>query len=256
VAIASAGDQTVDYDSLAPDYRQAQLTRIRSYLARIAKRETILARALPSDDSLTIGEARRFSAAVLFIDVCGFSGRSLEGDQEQDRTFKALALFFAEMARICEDYGGGVEKNTGDGLMAWFRDNDGSPPEKASKRAVAAALTMMEVNGGPLATLYREMQVEPFSIRITIDKGMITVGNMGLPRGFRANVAVGSTANFASKLLKLAKADEIVIGDTVKKELPEGWQAFTVPVTESTGWTYVQTQLPYLAHRYTGRWKR
>ena len=31
-----------------------------------------------------------------------------------------LSLFFSEMIRVVGDYGGTVEKNTGDGIMAYF----------------------------------------------------------------------------------------------------------------------------------------
>ena len=46
------------------------------------------------------------------------------------------------MIRIAEEYGGNVEKNTGDGLLAYFNDDEGTPPEFGPKRAVACALTM------------------------------------------------------------------------------------------------------------------
>jgi len=41
---------------------------------------------------------------------------------------RVLNLFFTEMIRIVEDYGGAVEKNTGDGLMAYFEDRAADDP--------------------------------------------------------------------------------------------------------------------------------
>jgi len=48
------------------------------------------------------------------------------------------------MVKIAEDYGGTVEKNTGDGLMVYFEDGRGTPPECGVKRAVSCALSMMD----------------------------------------------------------------------------------------------------------------
>lgn len=57
----------------------------------------------------------------------------------------ALNLFFTEMMKIAEDYGG-VEKNTRDGLMAYFDDG---MDVAASKKTVACALTMMRLIAPP-----------------------------------------------------------------------------------------------------------
>jgi adenylate cyclase len=43
---------------------------------------------------------------------------------------RVLNLYFSEMIKIAEEYGGTVEKNTGDGLMAYFEDNSGEPKER------------------------------------------------------------------------------------------------------------------------------
>jgi class 3 adenylate cyclase len=77
--------------------------------------------------------------AVMFIDICDFSIRPMESLEEQDLTLRVLNLFFTEMIKVAEDYGGNIEKNTGDGLMVYFNDGEGSPAEKGAKRAVAAA---------------------------------------------------------------------------------------------------------------------
>lgn len=84
--------------------------------------------------------------AVLFLDISGFSKRPSETEEEQGMLLRVLNLFFTEMIKIAEEYGGTVEKNTGDGLMAYFEDGAGNPPERGAKRAVACALTMMAAN--------------------------------------------------------------------------------------------------------------
>jgi class 3 adenylate cyclase len=41
------------------------------------------------------------------------------------RSCVVLNLHCSEMTRVAEEYGGTVEKNTGDDLMAYFEDNSG-----------------------------------------------------------------------------------------------------------------------------------
>lgn len=73
--------------------------------------------------------------AIMFLGISDFSSRPAESSAEQLTLLVALNFFFGEMIRIAEDYGGTVEKNTGDGLMAYFEDAGGNPPEVGTKRA-------------------------------------------------------------------------------------------------------------------------
>jgi class 3 adenylate cyclase len=93
--------------------------------------------------------------AVMFLDICGFSGRPADTPADQDVLLRALNLFFTEMFRIAEDYGGTVEKNTGDGLMAYFEDQASDGRVSGCQRAVAAALTMMYTNTYGIGTILR-----------------------------------------------------------------------------------------------------
>jgi len=56
---------------------------------------------------------------------------------EQDLMLRVLALFFSEMIRIAEEYGGVVEKNTGDGLMVYFSDGAGILGTSSVQKAVS-----------------------------------------------------------------------------------------------------------------------
>jgi len=136
----------MDYDRLTQTYWNAQIARVIEVRDKIIEREGAIAagRVVPGDEDLTIGTGRRLDMAVMFLDVCSFSGRPSETPAEQELMLQVLNLFFTEMVKIAEEYGGVVEKNTGDGLMAYFNDNDGTPPESGCKRAVACALTMMQ----------------------------------------------------------------------------------------------------------------
>ena len=201
-----------------------------------------------------IGEGRRLGMAVLFLDISGFSGRPSETTDEQSLLLKVLNLFFTEMVRIAEDYGGTVEKNTGDGLMAYFEDGGGDPPESGCKRAVAASLTMMAANESLIRPILDATPVPDIKFRVSIDYGWVTIARLGAARRFNANVAIGATANFACKMLGFASPGDIVIGAEVRGRLPTGWHQYTELMPVTTGWVYRQSGLAYTLYKYTGRW--
>ena len=249
----------MNYDSLKRRYWESEERRVMALRDRIRQREDALAagRVIPDGNDLALGRGRRVSMAVMFIDICGFSKRPTETHDEQHSMLAALNLFFTEMIRIAEDYGGTVEKNTGDGLMAYFEDNGGDPPERGSKRAVSCALTMMTVRDHLISPILNAIGIAPFSFRVSIDYGMVTVANLGVARGFNSYVAIGTTANFASKMLKNAGEQEIVIGQSARNQLPFDWQInYTQLHPQPSGWFYRPTGLPYFLYKYIGRWNQ
>lgn len=247
----------MNYEALETSYWESQKTRISSLVEKIATRPAVGAgRVVPDDTDLSIGDGRRLSMAVMFIDICGFSSRPMESIEEQDLMLRVLNLFFTEMIRIAEEYGGNVEKNTGDGLFIYFNDNEGTPPEVGPKRAVACALTMFAATKHLINPVLIRSNADPIKFRVSIDYGKVTIARIGAPRRFNANVAIGAAANLASKVMKLAGEDQIVIGESARKLLPAKWSAeWTQVVPEPSGWTYIADGSPYKLYKYTGRWK-
>lgn len=248
----------MNYDGLQRTYWETQATRVATLREKInARTAAVLGRVVPDDDDLAIGEGRRLRMAVMFLDISGFSKRDSEAVEEQDMMLRVLNLFFSEMIKIAEDYGGTVEKNTGDGLMAYFEDGGGVPPEKGTKRAVACALTMMAANQYFIRPILLATPIEEIKFRISIDYGSVTVARLGAARRFNANVAIGATANFASKMLRYAGPGEIVLGEAAYFELPDDWRiSYAELAIMETGWMYRATGRSYPLYRYKGRWAK
>jgi adenylate cyclase len=247
----------MNYDGLQASYWQGQITRVRELRDKINSTvPTQSGRVVPDGEDLAIGQGRRLEIAVLFLDISGFSQRLSETEDEQALLLKILNLFFTEMIKIAEEYGGTVEKNTGDGLMAYFEDAAGDPAENGSKRAVACALTMMAANEHLIKPILDATSVPDIKFRISIDCGYVTIARLGAARRFNANVAIGATANFACKMLKFAALGEIVVGASVRDKPPPSWHQFTQYMSVTTGWSYRLTGLPYPLYKYTGRWNR
>jgi class 3 adenylate cyclase len=196
----------MNYEGLQACYWKSQIERVRKLRDKIANSEpSSVGRVVPDDEDLAIGTGRRLDVAVLFLDISGFSKRPSETEPDQTLLLNVLNLFFTEMIKIAEEYGGTVEKNTGDGLMAYFEDGGGTPGERGCKRAVAAALTMMASNAYLIAPILRATPIPEILSRVSIDYGSVTIARLGAARRFNANVAIGATANFACKMLSLAQ---------------------------------------------------
>ena len=248
----------MEYDGLEKSYWQTQCERVEELRRKISARPQIgEGRLVPDDDALSLGDGRNLKMAIMFLDICGFSNRDMMTVEEQDLTLRVLNLFFTEMIRIAEEYGGNVEKNTGDGLMVYFNDGEGSPPEKGTKRAIASALTMIAANSSLINPILRATPTREIQFRVSVEYGPTTIARLGAARRFNANVAIGATANFASKMLRFAGPGEIVLSEVAKNQLPIEWQiCWTERMSVETGWVYRISRMPYPLYRYTGRWSR
>ena len=242
---------------LTSAYFRAQVERVTATLNKITARPTPVSagRVIPEADDIAIHDGRRLDATVMFLDICKFSSRPCEGADEQMVAVQILSLFFTEMIHIIEDHGGFVEKNTGDGLMAYFAQND-LPGITIQQRALSCALTMFSAAENIVNPLLINSNIAPLQFRICMDHGKITVAKVGAARRFNGIVAVGTTANIASKMLAVAKQDTILLGDMMRQELPAEWvRQFVRLETETSGWVYRQSNSPYPFWQYNGRWK-
>lgn len=242
---------------LTSAYFRAQTARVVGTLEKIAARKNTApaGRVIPEADDIAIHDGRRLETTVMFLDICKFSKRPCEGADEQMAIVQILSLFFTEMIRIIEDHGGSVEKNTGDGLMAYFAQND-LTGVTIQQRALSCALTMFSAADNIINPLLIRSSIEPLQFRICMDHGHITVAKIGAARRFNGIVAVGTTANLASKMLAVARPNTILLGDMMRQGLPAEWvRQFVQLETANSGWVYRQSNSPYPFWQYIGRWK-
>lgn len=243
-------------ENFTKSYRDKQLARNLAALDKIVRRQPVaLGRVIPGAEDIPIYDGRRLDATVMFLDISSFSQRPGWTIQEQEQLLRTLSLFFTEMVRIVDDFGGEVEKNTGDGLMAYFVKG---PQDTVSvqQRAVSAALTMFYAAQNFINPILERSGIDPIRFRVCMDHGPITVAKVGLPKGFNGIVAIGTTANIASKMLASADPDSILIGHKVMEGLPKVWCDEWVRFkTADTGWFYRDTGASYSYWEYIGRWR-
>lgn len=236
-------------------YHNLQVRRVEIMRRRIeAVNQTVTPGfIIPAPADLPIGRGRRIEAAILFLDISGFTQRSSETTQEQDFQVRILSLFFSEMIRIVGDFGGTVEKNTGDGIMAYFGRPSRSAPE-TRQRALACSLYMFHAADRLINPSIAASGMAPLQFRICLDFGFITVARLGAAQRFNHIVAVGNAANRTSKMLAHARPGDILLGDAMLGGIPAAWlQEFLEHSGTESGWKYDDGQA-YHFWRYNGRW--
>jgi adenylate cyclase len=199
-----------------------------------ARLESIVqARAMPEIDDLTIGSGKFFpELAVLFLDICGFSCWSNWLQEEQAKVLQVMNIFMATMQGIVRDFNGTCEKNTGDGLMAYF--SAGPSAEERVKTAVEAATVMNYVNDHVVSPQLARLGISSVKFRIGIDVGPVTIARVGIHSDANQFVAIGTSANVACKLMRLVEDGGICIGEHTYRRLSTGWQSACKPLGETT----------------------
>ena len=239
--------------SITKTYHSFQNRRIELNRKRIEGLPATIAPGyiIPEPRDLPIGRGRRVEASILFLDISGFTSRPSETPQEQDAQVRILSLFFSEMIRVISDYGGTVEKNTGDGVMAYFGRSAG--PGDVKQRSVACAMTMFHAADQFINPIIERSGLMPLRFRICIDHGTITVARLGAARRFNHIVAVGAAANRTSKMLGHAEAGELLLGDEILSGLPNEWLEYVTLKDTNTGW-YYPNGAQYNFWGFSGRW--
>ena len=165
--------------------RRRALERQKANLARYFA-PAVVERLAASD--APAGLDRTQEAAVMFIDVVGFTRRS-----EGLAPAAAMALlrdFHTRVERAVFEHGGMVDKFMGDGAMACFGVPDPSP--EASAAAIHAALAV-------LADLATQPEADRLQVGIGLHRGPVLMGDIGGARQFQFTV-IGDTVNVASRL--------------------------------------------------------
>lgn len=209
-------------------------------------------RSAPAINDIPIGSGRKFDSAVLFFDIRGFTNRTSSSDiNELKKTLIMLDCVIPMVMQIIYDFGGYVEKNTGDGIMAiiGLEDDD----ETSCQNAVSVASTIFCVLKNIINPYLERHAIKKVDARIGIDHGSIIIARIGLPNGtsqYDRNflTAVGPTANIASKIQHLADTNQIFIGNSVYKNIEEYRKKLCVdktPVESEWDWIYESSRQRY-----------
>ncbi len=145
-------------------------------------------------------EGERKQVTVMFCDMKGFTPLSEKLGHE--KIYSIMDEVFEILIHKVLDYGGTVNKMTGDGIMALF----GAPIalEHAPQRAIRSALAIQREMTKFSNRLKSESGIPPIKMRIGINTGPVVVGSLG--NDLRVEfTAMGDTVNLASRMEDLAE---------------------------------------------------
>lgn len=159
---------------------------------------------------------RRRELTVLFSDIRGFSSFCQRSDPIEIQ--RLLREYLTAMTEILRTYGGTLDKYMGDGIMAFFGDaepeggGDAAEEERVERHAanaVRAGLTMQK-KMTELNARWQSQGREQHLIRIGINTGAVTVGNLGTEHLWDYT-AVGSEVNKAQRLESTAEPGGLLL---------------------------------------------
>ena len=156
--------------------------------------------------------SHRREIAVVFIDLRGFT--AFAETTEPELVMQALREYHGAMGRLVEQFGGTLERFTGDGMMVFF--NDPVPIPDPAKRAVEMAVAMC----GETGKLAAQWQRKGFALDagIGVALGFATLGAIGFEQRIDYG-AIGTVTNLAARLCAEAPGGEIYVSQRIHAEI-------------------------------------
>lgn len=139
---------------------------------------------------------------ILFTDMRGFT--QLAQQIEPEELFKLLSEHLARQAELVYQYGGYVDKYSGDGITAVF---EGAGMEQRSCLCAQEIIAHAQ-------DLIVEKQNHLFAVSCGISKGEAVFGNIGSSEHLNYTV-VGATVNLAARMCGSAGPISIIVTDNV-----------------------------------------
>ena len=165
----------------------------------------------------TLG-GRRTEAAVLFIDLVGFTPRTERRDPIE--VLEELNLYFSHIDPAFARHGGIIDKRMGDGVMAVFLHRDDDDLGAAAGRALRCGVDL--VRGVEACNVVlRSRGVPDLRARVGVAMGPLVQGTMGSELRFEYTV-IGDVVNTAARLEGQARPGQIAVPADIFAQVPEG----------------------------------
>ena len=219
LTISPVFDDGVNSGSVISFEDLSDINKVKSTFKKYVS-ENIVDELLLNEDSLELGGVEQ-DVCVLFSDIRGFT--SMSERMEPSKVVTLLNSFFDKMIDVVFKYNGTLDKIIGDELMVLY----GAPLKKsddilnAVKTAKEMFTTLEKFNIRMIEEGYPKL-----NIGIGINYGKVICGNIGSEQQMNYTV-IGDTVNLASRLCSAARPGEIIISDSVYKNLDDN-QGFSI----------------------------
>jgi len=184
-----------------------------------------------ADQPLKAGEGEARDAAILFLDIRGFT--RLGSTLAPSALMTLLTEYHARLVPLIQRHGGTIDKFLGDGILATFG------AAARSERYAADALEAVDAVMAEAARWRAEREAEgnlALAINGGVAVGRIVFGAVGDERRLEYTV-IGDTVNLAAKLEKHNKVEEtraLATVQTLEHALAQGYRPPQMPERRST----------------------
>jgi len=166
---------------------------------------------MPDLREMKFHEARRFSLGMVFIDICS-SGRYLT-EHSPEETLFMLNLFIPEVMHLVEDNDGYFEKNTGDGILAYF--GVGETHEEATDRVLGFIADVKFALANCLNPELEHYGLDPISISAGAAYAEdVYISRIGVYNASR-RVAISTATNAAFVLEEKADENQFLVDNGI-----------------------------------------
>ncbi|USG60171.1 adenylate/guanylate cyclase domain-containing protein [Sneathiella marina] len=189
--------------------------------------------------------SKRKKLTVFFSDIAGFT--EITDQLESEELTALLNHYLTEMSKIALEHGATIDKFIGDAIVVYF----GDPETKGVKEDAAACVHMAIAMQKRLKDLQIGWQDQglierPFAIRIGINTGYCTVGNIGSEERMDYTI-IGNEVNLAARLETASDIGGILLANETYSLVKEWLQA-----EEQAAITVKGFQKPIRTFRVTG----
>lgn len=180
-----------------------QKIRVEKLFSRFVS-DPVAARYLARDEIEISREGKRVIASVIFVDMVGYTAFS--AGRRPEEVAQVLNLYFTQIAKICHQHKGNVDKYIGDCAMLIFGCPQIDPAHRyhAMMCAIRIRRRIFRIN-----QKRREGGLPFLDIRIGISGGTVLAGLLGSHERLQYTV-IGEGANLASRLCDMAGPGQIM----------------------------------------------
>jgi class 3 adenylate cyclase len=193
---------------------------------------------------LALGGEKR-TVCVLFADVRNFTGFAESHPPEE--VIEVMNIYLTALTDALDEFGGLLDKYTGDGLMAFFEIKGDVRTELV--RSVNASLAMRDA-AITVSERLRTAGKQALEIGIGMHYGEAIVGLVGNEQRQINYTALGHTVVVSARLQSLAEGGEVVVSEPIFAELSEAFEFSSMPPVFVKGIT--AEQRPYQVRRRVG----
>lgn len=191
---------------------------------------------MPDREDMLLASAKKFKLGIVFIDINDFSNYSSD-NPEWDVLFM-LNMFVPEIMEIVRDYDGYFEKNTGDGILAYF--GVGQSYDDTSETVLEYFATVKYALANHINPTLEDYDVEPITISGGASIGKtVYISRIG-KHSLNRRTAVGTTANSASKLEDMAGKNQYFVNEGIHRhaDKEDGWGQYLTDKGRLEGFTW------------------